>query len=241
MVPKWIPILTCDKMLSDRGGLELTLSELQPNWTNSNTTHNLYDEDTDTNKQKTKTLSTSSQLQPNWTNSNTPHNLHIYSWRGHRYPIYHISYILYDKAGAEISSLIAINKQKPHWRYFKSASTKLDPFHHVQIGELGMTLSKAPNWPNFIALCPSQRPTNYIVPKQIALVLECKLNWTGPLYTSNWIATLIPKHEILFSALLLFWCGSISKTYSGRGTLITQSVSDSHTAVSGGIIYHVKY
>ena len=34
-------------MLSDRGCLELTLSELQPNWTNSNTTHNPYDEDTD--------------------------------------------------------------------------------------------------------------------------------------------------------------------------------------------------
>ena len=94
---------------------------------------------TPTNKQ-TKTLSTSSQLQPNWTNSNTPHNLHIYSWRGHRYPIYHISYILYDKAGAEISSLIAINKQKPHWRYFKSASTKLDPCPPTTMSKLGRWL-----------------------------------------------------------------------------------------------------
>ena len=49
---------------------------------------------------------------------------------------------------------------------------------------------RRPNWTNFIALCPPQRPTNYIVPKQIALILECKLNWMGPLYTSNWIATL---------------------------------------------------
>ena len=49
---------------------------------------------------------------------------------------------------------------------------------------------RRPNWTNFIALCPPQRPTNYIVPKQIALILECKLNWMGPLYTSNWIAIL---------------------------------------------------
>ena len=49
---------------------------------------------------------------------------------------------------------------------------------------------RRPNWTNFIALCPPQRPTNYIVPKQIALILECKLNWMGPLYTSNWIANL---------------------------------------------------
>ena len=61
-------------MLSDRVCLELTLSELQPNWTNSNTTHNLYDEDTDTNKQKTKTLFSSNQIGP----IPTPHTTYTY-------------------------------------------------------------------------------------------------------------------------------------------------------------------
>ena len=36
------------------------------------------------------------------------------------------------------------------------------------------------NWANLAGLIPPQRPTNNIVPKQIALVVECKLNWTQP-------------------------------------------------------------